>query len=321
MSKSAAAAQPRKKSPAEKTPLQLARKKMWNSRYLYLLLLPGLIWYLVFMYAPLYGIQIAFRDFMPALGISGGKWVGMKYFVQFFNSPYFLRLIKNTLGISVYSIVVGFPIPIILALLINEVRNKYFQKSVQTIVYLPHFISAVVVVSIITSLLSPSNGLINQVIEFFGGDPIFFMAEPKYFKTIYVLSDIWQSAGYGSIVYLAALTSIDPSLYEAARVDGATKWQQLIHITLPSLLPTIMIMLILRMGGIFTVGYEKILLMYNEATYPTADVISTYVYRRAFENGEYSFSAAIGLFNSLINFVVIVTFNKISRKISEVSLW
>ena len=256
------------------------------------------------MYAPLYGAQIAFRDFSPVLGITGSKWVGFKYFTQFFKSEYFGRLIKNTLGISLYSIIVGFPIPIILALLINEVRGKFFKRSVQTVVYLPHFISAVVVVSILSALLSPSSGLINQLITAFGGTPIHFMAEPKYFKTIYVLSDIWQSAGYGSIVYMAALTGIDPSLYEAATVDGASKWDKLIHITLPGLLPTIIIML-----------------MYNPATYETADVISTYVYRRAFESGDYSFSAAVGLFNSVINFTIIMLFNKFSKKISEVSLW
>ena len=255
------------------------------------------------------------------LGITGGKWVGFKYFIQFFKSEYFVRLMKNTLGISVYSIVVGFPIPVILALLMNEVRSKYFKKGVQTIVYMPHFISAVVVVSLINAMLSPSNGLFNQIIQMFGGDPVHFMAEPKYFKTVYVLSDIWQTAGYGSIVYLAALTSIDPSLYEAATVDGASKWKKLLHITLPCILPTIMTMLILRMGSIFTVGYEKIMLMYNPATYETADVISTYVYRRAFEGGEYSFSAAVGLFNSVINFIVIIVFNKISKRVSEVSLW
>ena len=280
--------------------LSHAGKKIWRSRYLYLLLLPTFVWYIVFMYAPLYGAQIAFRDFMPALGITGGKWVGFKYFIQFFKSEYFVRLMKNTLGISVYSIVVGFPIPVILALLMNEVRSKYFKKGVQTIVYMPQF---------------------NQIIQMFGGDPVHFMAEPKYFKTVYVLSDIWQTAGYGSIVYLAALTSIAPSLYEAATVDGASKWKKLLHITLPCILPTIMTMLILRMGSIFTVGYEKIMLMYNPATYETADVISTYVYRRAFEGGEYSFSAAVGLFNSVINFIVIIVFNKISKRVSEVSLW
>ena len=292
--------------------LDHACKKFWRSRYLLLMLLPALIWYIVFMYAPMYGAQIAFRDFSPVLGITGSKWVGFKYFIQFFKSEYFGRLIKNTLGISLYSIIVGFPIPIILALLINEVRGKFFKRSVQTVVYLPHFISAVVVVSILSALLSPSSGLINQLITAFGGTPIHFMAEPKYFKTIYVLSDIWQSAGYGSIVYMAALTGIDPSLYEAATVDGASKWDKLIHITLPGLLPTIIIMLILRMGSIFSVGYEKIMLMYNPATYETADVISTYVYRRAFESGDYSFSAAVGLFNSVINFTIIVLFNNVS---------
>ncbi len=190
--------------------LDHACKKFWRSRYLLLMLLPALIWYIVFMYAPMYGAQIAFRDFSPVLGITGSKWVGFKYFTQFFKSEYFGRLIKNTLGISLYSIIVGFPIPIILALLINEVRGKFFKRSVQTVVYLPHFISAVVVVSILSALLSPSSGLINQLITAFGGTPIHFMAEPKYFKTIYVLSDIWQSAGYGSIVYMAALTGIDP---------------------------------------------------------------------------------------------------------------
>ena len=277
--------------------LDHAYKKFWRSRYLLLMLLPALIWYIVFMYAPMYGAQIAFRDFSPVLGITGSKWVGFKYFIQFFKSEYFGRLIKN------------------------EVRGKFFKRSVQTVVYLPHFISAVVVVSILSALLSPSSGLINQLITAFGGTPIHFMAEPKYFKTIYVLSDIWQSAGYGSIVYMAALTGIDPSLYEAATVDGASKWDKLIHITLPGLLPTIIIMLILRMGSIFSVGYEKIMLMYNPATYETADVISTYVYRRAFESGDYSFSAAVGLFNSVINFTIIVLFNKFSKKISEVSLW
>lgn len=321
-----------KKAAAAKTPMKVkaARvgyrladggRRAWKSRYLLLLLLPTLAWYAIFMYGPMYGLQIAFKDFMPFMGIEGSPWVGFKHFISFFKSEYFWRLIGNTLGISLYSILVGFPIPIILALLMNEVGNKYFQKSVQTIAYLPHFISAVVVVSIINAILSPTSGLLNQLIVLCGGDPVHFMAEPKYFKTIYVLSDIWQSAGYNSIVYLAALTSIDPSMYEAATVDGASKWDKLIHITLPSIMPTIMIMLILRMGSMFSVGYEKIMLMYNEATYETADVISTYLYRRAFKSGDYSFSTAIGLFNAVINFTIIQVFNKISAKVSEVSLW
>ncbi len=232
-------------------------RRAWKSRYLYLLLLPTLAWYAIFMYGPMYGLQIAFKDFMPFLGIEGSPWGGFKHFISFFQSEYFWRLIKNTLGISLYSILVGFPVPILLALLMNEVGNKYFKKGVQTIAYLPHFISAVVVVSIVNSILSPNSGLLNQLIELCGGDPVHFMAEPKYFKTVYVLSDIWQSAGYNSIVYLAALTSIDPSMYEAATVDGASKWDKLIRITLPSLLPTIMIMLILRMGTVFSVGWRR----------------------------------------------------------------
>lgn len=301
--------------------LTKTRKQIWKSRYLYLLLLPCLAWYLIFMYGPMYGLQIAFKDFMPFLGIEGSKWVGFKHFISFFESEYFWRLIKNTVGISLYSIVVGFPVPIILALLMNEVGNKYFKKGIQTIAYMPHFISSVVVVSIVNALLSPSTGLLNQIIETFGGEAIYFMAEPKYFKTIYVLQDIWKSAGYNSIVYLAALTSIDPTMYEAATVDGASKWDKLVRITLPSLLPTIIIMLILRMGTVFSVGYERIMLMYNEATYETADVISTYLYRRAFKSGDYSFSAAIGIFNAVINYTIIMVFNKISAKVSEVSLF
>lgn len=313
--------EPKNSYPAMRLRLSHAGKSIWKSRYLYLLLLPALIWYIIFMYGPMYGLQIAFKDFVPVLGISGSKSVGFKHFISFFKSEYFGRVISNTLGISLYSILVSFPFPIILALLMNEIRIKWFQKSVQTIVYLPHFISTVVVVGIINSLLSPSSGLLNQVISFFGGDPIYFMAEPKYFKTVYVFSDVWQSAGYNSIVYLAALTSIDPSMYEAATVDGASRWNKLLHITLPCLLPTIMIMLILRMGAMFSVGYEKIMLMYNEATYETADVISTYLYRRAFKNGDYSFATAVGMFNSVINFVIIMVFNKISAKVSEVSIW
>lgn len=296
-------------------------KQIIKSRYLYLLILPACIWYIVFLYAPLYGAQIAFRDFSPLTGISGGRFVGLKYFKQFFSSVYFIRLMKNTLGISLYSILLGFPIPVLLALLINEISKSKIRRSIQTILYLPHFISAVVVVSLINVLLAPGTGLINKLIVLLGGSSIHFMAEPSYFKSIFVLSDIWQSAGYGSIIYLAALTSIDPHLYEAATVDGAKKLQKLVYITLPCLVPTIMTMLILRMGGIFSVGYEKIMLMYNPATYESADVISTYVYRRAFEGGEYSFSAAVGLFNSIINCIVLISFNKISKRISEVSLW
>ncbi len=298
-----------------------AAKKIVRSKYLYLMLLPALLYYLIFCYYPMYGAQIAFRDFNPIQGYLGSEWVGFKYFLQFFRSEYFFRLIRNTIGISLYDILVGFPAPILLALMINEMKSKAFKKSVQTIVYLPHFISTVVVVGMMMSFLSPGTGIINQLLVACGGESIHFFAQPQWFKTIYVFSGVWQGAGWGSIVYLAALTGIDPTLYEAAIVDGASRWKRLLHITLPSIIPTIMIMLILRMGSIFNVGYEKIMLMYNPAIYETSDVISTYVYRRGLQGGEFSFSTAVGLFNSVINFIVIITFNKISRKVSDVALW
>lgn len=296
-------------------------RNVYRCRYLYLMIAPVFAYYLIFHYGPMYGAQIAFRNFNPFEGIWNSPWVGFKYFKQFFQSHYFGRLIRNTLLINIYDLAVGFPAPIILALMINEVRNKYFRRTVQTIVYLPHFISTVVVVGMINSFLSPRNGIINIILGFFGIEPIHFLQEPGWFRTIYVWSGVWQGAGWGAIVYLAALTSIDPQLYEAAIVDGASRWKRLIHITIPGIVPTIIIMLILRMGSMLSVGYEKIILMYNPMTYETADVISTYVYRRGIQGAEYSFSTAVGLFNSVINFAMLVTFNAISRKVSEISLW
>lgn len=296
-------------------------RNVYRCRYLYLMIAPVFAYYLIFHYGPMYGTQIAFRNFNPFEGIWNSPWVGFKYFKQFFQSHYFGRLIRNTLLINIYDLAVGFPAPIILALMINEVRNKYFRRTVQTIVYLPHFISTVVVVGMINSFLSPRNGIINIILGFFGIEPIHFLQEPGWFRTIYVWSGVWQGAGWGAIVYLAALTSIDPQLYEAAIVDGASRWKRLIHITIPGIVPTIIIMLILRMGSMLSVGYEKIILMYNPMTYETADVISTYVYRRGIQGAEYSFSTAVGLFNSVINFAMLVTFNAISRKVSEISLW
>jgi len=285
------------------------------------MILPVVAYYIIFKYIPMYGAQIAFRDFNPYQGFWGSPWVGFKYFKQFFNSVYFFRLLRNTFAINLYDLIVGFPAPIILALMINEVKNNSFKRVVQTIVYLPHFISIVVLAGMIISFLSPRNGIINLIIKTFGGQPIHFLAEPAWFRTIYVWSGIWQGAGWGSIIYLAALTSIDQTLYEAAIVDGATRWKRLIHITIPCIIPTVVIMFILRMGNMFSVGHEKVMLLYNPITYETADVISTYVYRRGLEGGEYSFSTAVGLFNSAINFITLFIFNNISRKVSEVSLW
>jgi putative aldouronate transport system permease protein len=296
-------------------------KNMYRSRYLYLMIAPVAAYYIIFDYIPMYGAQIAFRDFNPFQGVWGSEWVGLKYFEQFFSSVYFTRLLGNTLMINLYALLVGFPAPIILALMINEVQKNFLKRGIQTIVYIPHFISLVVVVGMILSFLSPSSGIVNVMITALGGESIHFMAEPAWFKTIYVLSGVWQEAGWGCIIYLAALSGIDPHLYESAVVDGASRWQRLISITLPCIVPTIMIMLILRMGGLFSVGFEKIMLMYNPITYETADVISTYVYRRGIQGGEYSFSTAVGLFNSLINLVMLVTFNTISKRMNGTSLW
>ena len=282
--------------------------------------LPVVAYYIIFHYAPMYGAIIAFKEFNPALGIMGSPWVGFKHFKSFFEGVYFWRLVRNTLLISVYSLIWGFPAPIILALLLNEVKNKYFKRTVQTVSYLPHFISLVVVCGIIKDFTS-TDGVINDIIEFLGGERTNFLMIPEWFRPIYVGSGIWQEVGWGSIIYLAAITNIDPQLYEAATIDGASRWKQTWHITLPGIVPTIVILLILRLGGLMSVGFEKIILLYNSATMETADVISSYVYRRGLLDFDYSFSAAVGLFNSVINLILITSANRLSRKVSETSLW
>jgi putative aldouronate transport system permease protein len=274
----------------------------------------------VIHYAPMYGAIIAFKDFMPAQGIWGSPWVGLAWFKEFFESFYFLRLLGNTLILSIYSILFGFPFPIIFALMLNELRGKRFSRTVQTITYLPHFISTVVVVGIIV-LFTSRTGPVNELVAMLGGARIGFMGEPEWFRPLFVGSDIWQQFGWNSIIYLAALAGIDPTLYEAAMMDGASRWRQRIHITLPSIAPTIIILLILRMGRLMTVGFEKIILMYNPMTYETSDVISTFVYRQGLLEMNYSYSAAIGLFDSVINFALLLCVNRLSRKLSETSLW
>mgnify|MGYP002409755608 FL=1 len=242
-------------------------KRLYDSRYLYLMILPVITYFFIFHYLPMYGLTIAFKDFNAYKGIMDSPWVGWKHFRAFFESHFAWRLVRNTILINLYDLVVGFPVPIVLALLINEVKGNSLKKSVQTIVYMPHFISVVVICGMLISFLSPSTGMINHLIEMFGGRPIHFLADPKWFRTIYILSGVWQSAGWGSIIYLAALSGIDIALYEAATVDGATEWQKIIHVTLPGILPTMIIMLILRMGSMFTVGFEKIMLLYSPLTY------------------------------------------------------
>lgn len=296
-------------------------KKDWKkNRSLYLLVIPVILFYLLFHYKPMYGAIIAFQDFNPRLGISGSEWVGFDQFTRFFTSPYFGRLVKNTLLLSFYGIIFGFPAPIILALLLNELRAKKFKKTVQTITYLPHFISLVVVTGIIKDF-TQSTGLINDIIVWFGGARSSLIQNPELYRTIYVLSDIWQGIGWGSIIYLSALSGIDQQLYEASSIDGAGRWKQLIHVTLPGIAPTIVIMLIMRMGQILGTGYEKTILLYNEATYETADVIASYIYRVGILERNWSYSTAIGLFNSVINLALLIITNKISKRISETSLW
>ena len=277
-------------------------------------------YYVIFHYAPMYGIIMAFKDFSVAKGISGSDWVGLEHFKNFFNDIYAWRIIRNTLLLSLYHLVFGFPFPIILALLLNEVRSKFFKKTVQSITYLPHFISVVVICGMVVEFTSHS-GLINDIIAMFGGERTSFLLDQKYFRTIYTITGIWQNLGWDSIIYLAALTAVDPELYEAASIDGAGRFKQFLHVTLPSILPTIIVLLILNMGKFMSQGSEKVILLYNENTYETADVISSFVYRRGLINADYSFSTAVGLFNSLVNLLLVVSTNTLSKKFSESSLW
>jgi putative aldouronate transport system permease protein len=295
-------------------------KDFKENKVRYLMVLPVIVYFILFAYKPMYGIIIAFQNYRPNLGFAKSSWVGLKHFESFFKDVYFWRLMRNTFSISLLSIVFGFPAPIILAILLNEVGNKNFRRAVQTITYMPYFISMVVVCALIVTYTS-SGGLFSQIAVLFGGRAKNYLMEPKYFYPVYIISDIWQGVGWGSIIYLAALTAIDQEQYEAARIDGAGRFRCMLHITLPNLLPTIMVLFILRMGGIINVGYEKIILLYNSLTYEAADVISTYVYRRGILEASFSYSAAIGLFNSLVNVVFLVAANKISRKINEYALF
>lgn len=296
-------------------------KRLKEDKYLLLLFVPVIVYYVIFHYVPMYGAIIAFKNFRPALGILDSKWAGFDYFSQFFNSIYFWRLIRNTVLLNVYSLVWGFPAPIIFALLLNEFRDRWFKRLAQTISYLPHFISIVVIVGMISMFTSIYGGIVNKFIGLFGIDPINFLGDPAYFRTIFVSSGIWQGFGWGSIIYLAALAGINPHLYEAASIDGANRWKKMIYITLPGLMPTIIILLILNIGNLMDVGFEKVWLLSSPATYETSDIIATFVYRRGVTGAEYSYGAAVNLFNNVINLILLVTFNYISRKVSDTSLW
>lgn len=303
--------------PSRRTGLRAALERHWM---VYLMALPVLAYYIVFHYLPMIGIVVAFQDFRVARGFLGSKWVGFRNFVQFFESPYAWTTIRNTLSISFYGLIFAFPAPILLALMLNEVRSKRFKKSVQTITYMPHFISLVIICALVIDFCS-TRGLFNTLIARLGGTPVNFMNEPKWFYPIYIISGIWQHTGWDSIIYLAALSAIDPELYEAATVDGAGRMRRIWHVTLPGISATITILLILRIGSLMSVGFEKIILLYSPATYETADTISTYVYRRGLSDGKYSFASAVGLMNSAVNFILLIAADRFSKRIGQTGLF
>jgi putative aldouronate transport system permease protein len=295
-------------------------KKLKKSSWLYIIFALPFVYYVVFHYAPLYGVILAFKDFNIMKGIMGSPWVGLKHFNKFLFEPYFWKLVRNTLLISSYNLLWGFPAPILLAILLNEVGHQKYKKIVQNVSYLPHFISTVVVCGMIINIMG-TDGLFDQMVKLFGGAPEKWLMEPRYFRTIYTASGVWQSTGWTSIIYLAALSMIDEELYDAALIDGANRGQRIWYITLPALLPTVSVMFLMNLGRIMTVGYEKVLLLYNGSTYETADIISTYVYRRGILQADFSYSTAIGLFQAVISVILIVASNQISRKMGETSLW
>ena len=289
----------------------------------YIMLIPPLIVLIVYSYVPMFGIIIAFKNYRAVDGILGSPWADpwYRYFANFFGTQEFGRLLRNTLGISIYSLVAGFPFPILLALMLNECRNVRFKKLVQMITYMPYFISVVVLVSIMTLMFSNKTGLVNNVIEALGGERYSFMSEPAAFKSMYVWSGVWQSTGFSSVLYIAALAGVDPALHEAAEIDGASRLQQIIHVDIPGIAPTIIITLILNCGSLMSVGYEKVYLMQNTQNLKTSDIFSTYVYRMGLINAQYSLSTAVNLFNSVCNIIIISAVNWIAGKVSETTLW
>ncbi len=306
---------------AKQTFTMRTAKDFAQNKYLYVMMIPVIAFYLIFHYGPMYGAIIAFKEYSPMKGIVGSPWVGFDQFMSFFHSYYFWRILKNTVVISCYSLLFEFPAPIILALLINEVRHQTFRRIAQSVTYMPYFISLVVICGMVKDFTN-SGGILNSWFSMmFGGDGHALLQKPEWFRPLYILSEIWQKVGWESIIYIAALMGIDQEQYEAARMDGAGRWRQIWNITIPGIMPTIMIMFILRMGNLLNVGFEKIILLYNPATYDTADVISSFVYRKGLLEFGWSYSSAVGLFNSLINLILLLSANKLSKKFSESSLW
>lgn len=293
-------------------------KKYWD---LYLILIPVLVYFLLFKFLPMYGLQIAFRDYRPRLGFWGSNWVGLKHFSRFFSTYSCWTIISNTLILSLLTLLFTFPLPIVLALVLNEMRDGSYKKIVQTITYAPHFLSTVVIVGMITAFCSPSTGVVNTMIKLFGGDPIYFMAKAEWFRPLYIISEVWTNIGWDSIIFFSALSSVDPQMYEAARIDGANRLKMLRYITLPSITPTIAIMLILTCGRVMSIGFEKVFLMQTDLNLGVSEVISTFVYRQGILSAQTSYATAVGLMNSLVNFILVITVNSISKYVSEVSLW
>lgn len=298
-------------------------RALYRDRYLYMLLLPVVAYYVIFKYLPLYGLQIAFRDFKLGTGITGGEWVGLKYFNRLFSSSIFSRVVRNTLRLNIYNLIFGFPIPIILALMFNEMKNARYKKVSQSLIYIPHFFSWVVLGGMVINILSPSTGVVNTVYKAISGNEkgIYFMADPGWWQVAFVGSGIWKEAGWGTIIYLAAISGVDPQLYEAAIIDGANKRQQIMNITLPTIRPTIAIMLILRMGSMMDVGLEQVMMLQNDLVMEVADVISTYVYRQGVQKNQYSLTTALGIFQSAITAFLLLSTNWASKRFTESSIW
>lgn len=296
-------------------------KKDWTKFWqLYLLVLPLIAFYIIWCYGPMYGIQIAFKDFTPRKGISGSDWVGLKHFLSFFNGAYAFRVIRNTLLINLYNLIFGFPLPIIFALMLTEIRRRNFKRVVQTITYMPYFISIVIICGLIRDF-GASDGVFGHIVTLFGQTPVNILGDQKYFRTVYVASEIWQFLGWNSILFMSTLTGINPELFEAATIDGASRLKQIWHVSLPGILPTIAILLVLRVGSMMSLGFEKVILLYNPVVYETADVISSFVYRKGIIDADFGFATAIGLFNSVVNFALVIIANKASAIMTETSLW
>lgn len=299
--------------------------KTWKSikknAGLYAMLAIPLAWYVIFKYVPMYGVQIAFRKFNPSVGITRSPWVGLTYFKQFFGSYYFKDILWNTISLSLFTMLIGFPMPVILALLINEVKNARFKKLIQNITYMPNFLSVVVIVSMLTIFSNRDYGMFNKLRELFGLAAVDFVSKPAYFRPMYVFSNVWQFMGFNSIIYIAALSGVDQELYEAASIDGATRMQKIIHILLPCIMGTIIIMFIMRIGSLMSVGFEKAYLMQNTLNVSSSELISTFIYKNGIQKGQFSYSTAVGLFNSVINFILLVSANFVSKKTTKMSLW